>query len=96
MEDRLKPLPIQTQQLHTESRMKEGGSGRCRNVKKLVGMFGGEQSRITSYFGKGVIGGGIVENSGTERGPLKHTGLKDNKRKAGCDRGSVGSKRGRW
>ena len=56
------PLPTQTQ-LQTESRREEGGNGRCRKVKKLFGRFGGEQSKITSYFGKGGVGGGAVENS---------------------------------
>jgi hypothetical protein len=58
-------------------------------VKKLLGRFGGGQSKITSYFGKG----GVLENSGMEQGPLQHTTvLRDNKRKAESDdRGSVGS-----
>ena len=93
--ERMLPLPKQTQ-LQNESRREEGESGRCRKFKKLVGRFGGEQSKITTYFGKGGVGGGAVENSGIERGPLQHTVLRDNKRKVGSDRGSVGSKRGRW
>ena len=98
LEERRVPLtePKQTK-LQKESRREEGVSGGGRKVKKLVGRFGEEQSKITSYFGKGGVGGGTLENSGMERGPLQHTTvLRDNKRKAGNNRGSVGSKRGRW
>ena len=102
VEERKVPLtePKQTK-LQKESRREEGVIGGGRKVMKLVGRFGGEQSKITSYFGRGGVGGGLLENSGMERGPLQHTTavLRDNtnKRKAETDdRGSVGSKRGRW
>ena len=62
------PLPMQTHHLQVELGREEGGGGRVRNVKRLVRRFGGEQSRITSYFGRGEVGGGTLENSGMERG----------------------------
>ena len=63
----------QTHHLQVESGREEGGGG-------LVRRFGGEQSRITSYFGRWEVGGRTLENLGMERGGS--VGLK--------------SKKGRW
>ena len=74
-EERLLPEPTQTEiTLHSESMSGKGGGGGGRNVRQLVGRFG-EQSRITSYFGREEEGGENVQNLGMERGPQRQAGL---------------------